>query len=274
MLYDSSNKTLKNGSLTSKVYFLLLKRPLTVSEISKLVYNGKVQLAHINKIIDLLEKEGYIEDHFLSREERRENKIDLRCRYWKANYKPLIEYAKYAINMRKKDSPSSAKENLLDDELKIFESILESKWFFSFYDDAFLETQHGEVVLHNKVILSDCPIRFLAFMLEELFSIRLTLQKFIDFDIVYDNPKISFDDFCEKNNDIFSENTKDRINIALKKAKKYLGDYKSTNIAIDYYMKNYYILFIPYKLSEKLSSIGRVPLTVFLAFNDAIKSTR
>lgn len=32
MLYDSSNKILKNGSLTSKVYFLLLKSPLTIYE--------------------------------------------------------------------------------------------------------------------------------------------------------------------------------------------------------------------------------------------------
>ena len=61
MLYDSSNKILKNGSLTSKVYFLLLKSPLTISEISKLIYDGKVQLAHINKILDQLEKEDYIE---------------------------------------------------------------------------------------------------------------------------------------------------------------------------------------------------------------------
>ena len=274
MLYDSSNKILKNGSLTSKVYFLLLKCPLTVSEISKLIYDGKVQLAHINKIIDLLETQGYIEDHFLSREERRENKIDLRCRYWKANYKPLIEYAKYAVDMRKKDSPSSTKESLSDDEIRIFESILKSKWFSLFYQDAYLETQHGEVMLHNKIMLSDCPIRFLAFMLEELFSIRLTLQKFIDFDIVYDTQKIPFDDFCGKNGNLISDKAKNRINIAINKAKKYLGDYKSTNTSIDYYLKNYCILFIPYKLSEKLSSIGRVPLTVFLAFNGAVKSTR
>jgi len=274
MLYDSSNKILKNGSLTSKVYFLLLKNPLTVSEISKLIYNGKVQLSHINKIIDLLEKQGYIEDHFLSREERRENKIDLRCRYWKANYKPLIEYAKYAVDMRKKDSPSSAKESLVDDEIKIFESILKSKWFSSFYEDTFLETQHGEVMLHNKIILSDCPIRFLAFMLEELFSIRLTLQKFIDFELPYNDSKISFDDFCKNSNNLISDKIKNRIDLALKKAKKYLGSYESTNTAIDYYLKDYYILFIPFKLSEKLSSIGRVPLTVFLAFNNAVKSTR
>ncbi len=274
MLYDLSNKTLKNGSLTSKVYFLLLKSPFTVSEISKLIYDGKVQLAHISKIIDLLEKEGYIEDHFLSREERRENKIDLRCRYWKANYKPLIEYAKRAVDMRKKDSPSSMKKSISDVEIGLFESILKSIWFSSFYDDTFLETQHGEVMLHNKIMLSDCPIRFLAFMLEELFSIRLTLQKFIDFNVYYDNPKIPFDDFCEKNTKLIGEKTKNRIRIALKKAKKHLGDYTSTNTAIDYYLKNYYILFIPYKLSEKLSSIGRVPLTVFLAFNDAVKSTR
>lgn len=274
MLYDSSNNVLKNGSLTSKVYFLLLKAPLTVSEISKLVYNGKVQLAHINKIMDVLEKQGYVYEYYLSREERREKQIDLRCKYWRANYKPMIEYSIAAIDRRKKDSPSSRKENLSNDEIKLFDSVLTSKWFSSFYDDDFLKTQHGEVILHNKTLLSDCPTRYLAFMLEELFSIRLTLQKFINFNIFYGNDKISFDDFCEKNKSLISENIKQRINIAFKKAKKYLGNYTSTNTALDYYMRDYYILFIPYELSEKLSSIGRVPLTVFLAFNAAVKSTR
>ena len=146
--------------------------------------------------------------------------------------------------------------------------------FSCFYDDNFLKTQHGEVTTHNKTLLSDCPIRYLAFMLEELFSIRLTLQKFIDFNLFYDNNKIFFDSFCEQNKNLISYNTKKRIDIALEKAKKCLGNYTSTNTALDYYVKNYYILFIPYKLSEKLSSIGRVPLTVFLAFNDAVKSTR
>ena len=35
-------------------------------------------------------------------------------------------------------------------------------------------------------------------------------------------------------------------------------------------LQDYFILFIPYNLAEKLSSMGRVPLTVVLAFNNAI----
>ena len=44
-------------------------------------------------------------------------------------------------------------------------------------------TQKGEVSKKGRIILSDTPIRFFAFMLEELFSIRMTLQKFIKFKI-------------------------------------------------------------------------------------------
>ena len=110
MLYDPEKGLLKNGSLTAKIYFLLLKSPLTVSELSKIIYNGKVQLAHINRIIDKLSKEGYIEEYVLSREEKIKLNFDTRTRHWKANYKPLIDYAQKAVTERKKDSPSTKKE--------------------------------------------------------------------------------------------------------------------------------------------------------------------
>ena len=273
MLYNQTKGLLKDGSITAKIYFLLLKKSLTVSELSKIIYNGKVQLAHINRVMDKLSKEGYIEEYLLSRKEKIKLNFDTRTRHWKANYKPIIAYTQKAVSERKRDSPSTRKEELTDEDKKIFGLILNSKWFSKFYEDEFLKTQTGEVSIHNKTILSETPIRFFAFMLEEFFSIRMTLQKFIKFKI--DKKDLlkskSFDDFAEKNIKLINITTKTKITEALKRAKKYLGNYEKTNKAIDYYLRDYYILFIPYNLAEKLSFIGRIPLTVYLAFNSAIK---
>jgi|SRR3989338_254351 len=273
MDYDITEGLLKEGSVTAKIYFLLLSKPMTVSDISRIIYDGKVQLGHINRIIEQLSKEGYIEEYSLSREERREKEIDLRNRYWKANYKPIIEFAEQRVIERKKDSPSSLKTDLSDKEKRVLYLIFNSKWFSKFYEEDFLKTQHGEVTFQNKTVISDTPIRFFAFMLEELFAISKVLQRLANFKFKEDDILLegNFDIFIEKKKLLIDEKTKDKIKKAIKRAKSNLGSYASTNKAIDYYIRDYALLFIPLTLSEKLLSIGRVPLTVFLAFHHAVK---
>ena len=61
---DIREEILKPGSIAGQVYFLLLGIPRTVSQISKYLYAGKVQLTHINRIINKLESGGYIEQIF------------------------------------------------------------------------------------------------------------------------------------------------------------------------------------------------------------------
>src|SRR3989344_1058971 len=168
MLYDPEKGLLKDGSLTAKVYFLLLKKPLTVSELSRIIYNGKVQLSQITRVIDKLIQNGCVEEFSLSRDDKRNKGIDLRTNYWKATYKPVIEYAQKAICERKKSSPSSKKEDLTETDKIIFKKILNSKWFSIFYEDEFLKMQIGETHTINNILLSESPIRFFAFMLEEL----------------------------------------------------------------------------------------------------------
>lgn len=273
MLYDNSDKILKNHSLTSSVYFLLLKEPTTISDLSKIFYGGKVQLSHLNKIIDKLSKVGYIKEYPLSRNQKQTKNIDLRRKYWTATYKPVIEYSKLAIDERKKTSRLKERDNLSGGEVKILESFLNSDWFKKFYDDNFLITQHlvnGEVYKKDNPILSETPIRFFAFMLEEICSIRLTLQKFVlEFKIREYDEELSFDNFIEQNKQLINEKLNKELKLVIKRAKKYLGNYDTTNMEIDYYFRDYAILFIPYKLAEKLQSIGRVPLTVFKAFMGA-----
>jgi len=272
MHYDVTEGILKNGSLTAKIYFLLLTKPMTVSEISRIVYNGKVQLAHINRIINNLSEKDYISEYSLSREERREKSIDLRNKYWKSNYKPIIEFSEQAVIARKKGSPSKLKKNLTEKEAKALNLIFNSKWFSKFYEENFLKTQHGEICKINNYILSEVPIRFFAFFLEELFAISSVLQRIANFSINEDDllKEPNFDSFIEKNQGLINEKIKIKISRAIKNAKENLGDYESTNKAIDYYIRDFAILFIPKKLSEKMSSIGRIPLTVYLAFHYAV----
>jgi hypothetical protein len=272
MLYNQEEGLLKNGSLSARIYFLLLKKPSTVSELSKIIYNGKVQLANIIRVVNALKEGVYIEEYLLSRDEKIKLNFDTRTIYWKANYRPIIDYAQEVVGYRKKGSPSIKKEDLTEDDKKILSLILNSKWFSRFYEDNFLRTQQGEVIIYNNNIFSDTPIRFFAFILEELFSIRMTLQKFIKFKSDEKNllQINDFDKYVEVKKSLIDEETKNAITKVIKMAKRSLGNYSETNISIDYFLRDYYILLIPYKLAEKLSTIGRVALTVYLHFNSAI----
>ena len=51
MNYNVEEGLLKEGSLSAKIYFLLLI-PKTKSEVSRIIYNGKIQLSNISKNID------------------------------------------------------------------------------------------------------------------------------------------------------------------------------------------------------------------------------
>ncbi len=277
MMYDESNKILKNNSLTSSVYFLLLKKPSTITELSKIFYNGKIQLGHLNKIIKLLIKHNYIEEKPSLKKYNSLKNIDLRNKYLKATFKPIIDYSKIAIIDRNQKS-ILPREKLSENEITIYESILNSNWFNKFFEDNFLRTQHleqyGEVYSLHNIILSACPIRFFAFMLEVLFSIRVSLQRIISPKIKEYDGKESFDNFIKKNKKNIDLELVKNLDTVKKRAKKYLGNYQNTNTAIDYYFREYAIIFIPLEFSKKLYSIGRVPTTVFSNFIRAVNSIK
>ena len=102
----------------------------------------------------------------------------------------------------------------------------------------------------------------------------MTLQRFIKFKINEEDifKSEDFDKYVEEHKSNIDQNTKSSIDKAIKRAKKNLGSYGDTSKAIDYYLRDYALLLIPYGLAEKLSTIGRVPLTVFLAFKNATES--
>jgi hypothetical protein len=277
-LYDDAYGELKTGSLASRIYFLLLQKPRTVSELSQILYSGKIQLSNIIRIIDKLEKIDYIEKFDKPRHEIREEGGDIRKKYWKASYKPILDYAEFAVKERKKGSPSPDREDLTKEDRKLLQLILESKWFSKFYDGTFLETQWGEVNERTDTgeYISSVPIKFFAFMLEELFSIRIAMRPVLKkYGTVEDILKVgSFDEYVRMNQSKLSDEEKERIDYTASVAKKSLGNYPRTNMSIDYYIKDYGFVFIPDDFALKLISIGRVALTIFLHFQAAARIKR
>jgi len=272
---SSKIETLKNdfrpNSLASKIYFLLLTNHMTVSDLSRIIYDGKVQLTQIVRVIDKLSKLGYIKEYTISREERRERGIDLRKKYWKANYSSLIVHSTERLASRIKESKPKSSDIFSDEELRAFKIILESKWFSRFFNKDYLELDMEVDIKKGDHLLSSNPLQFFSLLAEEIGAIKIELSPVLPF-----NPSCSeiieisdFDRYCEINR--IDEKLEKKINLIIKKAKRRLGNYNSTNKKIDIMMENYNLLFIPIDLAMKISKIGRIPLTVFLAFKSAVE---
>jgi len=257
---------MKEGSLSARIYFLLLDKPLTQSDISKKLYSGRVQLSNIKKNINDLEKESYVKQ--IGREigmGKNYNRI-----YYQSMLKPLIEFVKKQVCYRTKTSKSRNKENISYKELKFLEMFLTSKWFRRFYSQRYLNLDlECEGKLNQRSC--SCPIKFFARLLEEMFVITENFGIY-DFSFNKDNLNINdFDKFIEKEKNNFSRSDRLLIGRVVKLAKEFLGNYDKTNNTINFYFKDYGVLFLPYSLSKKLSTLGRIPLTVSNAFSMALE---
>jgi len=257
---------MKEGSISAKIYFLLLDKPLTQSEISKRLYSGKIQLSNIKKNLDDLEREDYVKQ--IGREMgkgKNYNRI-----YYKSTLKPLIEFVKKQVDYRSKSSKSKRKGKISSKEIKFLEFFLNSKWFKRFYSQQYLNLDlecEGKI---NKRGCS-CPIRFFARLIEEMFVITENFGVY-NFSLNKDNLNIvDFDSFIEVEKKKLSEYDKLLIKKVIKVAKECLGNYTKTNSTLDFYFKDYGVLFLPYSLSKKLSTLGRIPLTVSNAFSVALE---
>lgn len=271
MEYDIQTGLLKENSLSAKIFFLLLKRVMSQSELSKAIYGkDKVQLSNIKKAVDKLAYQGYIEEVLISKIEKEKLGIDKRTDLYKSTYKPLIEYIKLITKKRKETSKESKREETTEEDIQVLTRIFNSNWFKKFYSEKFLSSQKGEVTkLPNGEFISHCPIRFFAFFLEEFFTISFL----IDFFNIQNKEILSFQSF-----DLFLEEyTIEKKDLTIlqqikKRASDLLGDYTATNLCLDYYFKDKGILLIPKKLAYKLQSMGRVPLTMHICVYNAKKS--
>ena len=256
---------MKEGSLSAKIYFLLLDKPKTQTEISKTIYFGKVQLANIRKNMKDLEIAGYISEVGRNAGKGENyNKI-----YYQSTLNPFLEFIKKQVNYRKNTSKSKRKENLNKEEKEFLKVFLTSGWFKRFYSQEYLNVDLECEGKRNNRICS-CPIRFFARLLEEIFVITETLGKY---NINFNNNVLikDFDKYVRESKIKIGYETRETIRKIVKNSKRNLGNYPSTNKTIDFYFKEFGVLFLPFELSRKLSSLGRIPLTVCIAFNNAIK---
>ncbi len=257
---------MKEESLSARIYFLLLDEPLTQTEISKELYLGKVQLSNIKKNLDDLEKENYVKK--IGREigeGKNYNKI-----YYQSTLKPIIDFIKVQTAFRSKTSKSKRKEKINNSEIRFLEDFLISNWFKRFYSQHYLNLDlecEGKI---NKRSCS-CPIRFFARLLEEIFVITENFGIY-NYSLNKDYLDIkNFDEFIQLNRDNVPSSYKDLVERVIKIAKEVLGNYDETNKILDFYFKDYGVLFLPYSLSKKLSTLGRIPLTVSNVFNYALE---
>lgn len=265
MNYDIDTGLMKENSLTAKIYFLLLKKPLCQSDISHILYNGKIQLDNIKPAIQKLLKAKYIQKLNMTPEEKEKQGIDKRAILFKANYKPLYEYIEKIIEERNDSSKEKDRAGFTKEDKQVLDLILNSKWFQKFYNEDFLSTQETKEIKIKKEIQysSSCPIRYFAFFLEDLFDTGFELS--VKYKNHITNKDIllvgDFDTFLANNENRLNDKQKQEIQKKVKEMVKSLGSYKNTQIVYDYYFKDFGILFFPPKLSYKLSCIGRIPLT-------------
>lgn len=253
------------GTITGQVFFLLLGIPRTVSELSKCLYNGKVQLTHINRVIDKLESNGHIEQVQLTREERRNKKIDLRAKYWKAKTDILVDYCDTRINSRITDKKNSDHKNDISEiEKKALKIIFDSDWFSSFFKNEYLINDIDIDIREGECLRPSDPFHFLGFTIEEIGAISFFIN--IKIGLIIKPEDIvkakDFDKFVKNNIDLMTKGGKNTISKTIKNSKRQLGNYKETNLKLDYMIEGYNIFFIPNELASKLTRVGRIPLTL------------
>lgn len=244
----------KPNSLSGKIYFLLLEKPLRITEISKIIYNDKIQLTPINRILPELIKNGII---LKSKSED----IDARNKYYLSSMSPIIKYCEQKINDRTKNYISK-------EELETLNIIFSSKWFRSFFNE-----KHKEYLFHkdwgNYTGIPYSPFESIGSIIEDIGILSATLSRKIGV-----NQKINYSDinilkdydlFVSQNKQKYAPLDKKKVEGIIANAKIQLGNYKDTNYRLDEITANPCFIFMPPDLAFKLAKVGHIPLTLFNA---------
>ncbi len=273
MIHEPKDSTLKDGSEISKIYFILLKERSYAKKIDELLHGKRSQRSNVHHYLNNLKEAGYAKKigQLSNESEAKENSA--REKYWVPTYKPFFEYLDLYADKRKETSLSDEDRKLTNEELDILNRILNSKWFSRFFEDKYLKSKCDKYVeQQNGNYISAWPLKFLAFVFEEICSIRSSLEGIINFKI--DNTEYftkDFDSIISENKKLITNELKTKINKIKKKALIELGSYKNTKTIIDICMNGHGFMFIPYPIASKLKYVGRGGSTIYTSFHDAIE---
>ena len=245
------NELIRPNSLSGKIYFLLLEGDKRIIDLSKEIYNGKTQLTPLVRILPSL-----INSNIIYKYNKEDNLKEI---FYSANITLLVSYCKFKINKRKNNEISES-------ELKFIEIIFKSKWFRSFF-----KKNNWDILFYFRINYKSeipySPFDEISYLIEEIGIISAVLSKKIKLDQRLNYKYIlslnNFDDFVSEYKHVLNKNDKDLIKKTIASSKIKTGNYKETNDLIDYIVNNYNFIFIPPKVSLKLSKVGRIPLTLF-----------
>jgi len=202
--------------------------------------------------------------------------------YYRSTYLPIFLNANKKLVDRAESSKSLNSEAFNEVDEQLFNSLFTSIWFKNCLEEFFFDQINGPPWIgldisrysDGSLFINGDILYYLADFIEVIGTISMVFARELEeFDVI---PKINdikfestFDNFAniwyrEKIAPLgLEEEFLNRFN----SAKKYLGNYESTNNEMDIIYRNLkFILCIPLEFSEKLSRIERIQLTVYLAF--------
>lgn len=304
---ESIHKTFEPGSVKTRVYFLLLQKEQSVTDLSKFLYNKKVQLTQINEIRKDFNRLNIIYEVKPSKEElklRGEKSEDLRKTYFKANYFPIIRYFEENIEERWGGTFSKNENIFNEEEIKTLSLILDSEWFKRILLlEYFVKETGNKVDLVTELtsskskrgdirhILLDDPFRWIS---EDIANIGCISFAYSNSNTLSQSKTCkeineigNFDVFIEQQYAKLTEKQKKYVGKTLERAKELLGalDAKKQQLGFNIklfekevheyniIMRYFAPIFIPKSLSEKLLRADRTPSTLFY-FSNAINEVK
>lgn len=267
-------KMLSYQELPIKMYGLLFLKPRTVTDLSLTIYGKKRQLSQINRVKKKFHDYGIITDYIIPKQELMKMHLDPRLYFWKATSLPLIYYWDETLKARKEQAKKPNSNYTLNQQDKeILELLLSSDWFKSILNSKYdLKEPQTKTSLQNRFFLN--VLDNITTVIGEIGAISLayhvnkTLTNKPSHNYIIS--KGNFDTFIKGAHGRLNANSKAKIQVTLDKALQHLGVKRRPWIA-DYYkliLKDSAPVFIPFSLSKKLASLGRIETTLMVAFEN------
>lgn len=257
-------------NIPTRMYGLLLIKPRTVTGLSLAIHSKKNELSQINRVMKRFRHYEIVTDYLIPKKELMEKDLDPRLHFWKATNLPFFYYWNKTLRLRKEDAKRPYNNYIINESDKaILNLLLDSKWFRNLLESRYsLKESQNELenifflnILDNVTrIISEIGAISLAYHMD---GISVASYKAL-------TDKHNFDTFVEEESKKLDTKARTEINDILKRALEYLVP-KDRPYVADYYnlmMRNFAPVFIPFELSKKLANLGRIEVTLLVAFDD------